>query len=133
MGDEGIDSIIDLVPYHEYRRKLKHTYVCRNCAHGFDRAEPVDTCIFCSSNELTKLERDDILTGSHLKMYTCTVCHKRFIASKAEKCIRCGAGNLHSYKTTRISTTELISMRGRQLKNRFKRRLFGKVVRRLEY
>ena len=129
MPDE---SPIELVPYHEYRRKIKNTYVCKKCGHGFDRAQPVNECAFCGSADITKLERDDILTGKHIYMYTCTVCHKRFVAEKADKCISCGARNLHFYKTTRVSTMELISMRGTQLKNRLKKRLFGKVIRRLD-
>lgn len=123
-------SPIELVPYHEYRRKMKHTYVCKKCAHGFDREQPADKCIFCNSKELMELERDDIITGKPVYMYTCTVCHKRFIAEKAEKCIKCGAGNLHFYKTTRVSTRELLSMRKTQLKNRLKKKLVKKILRR---
>ncbi|HLC68026.1 MAG TPA: hypothetical protein VJI12_04060 [archaeon] len=129
---EEFNTVGDLVPYHEYRRKIKHTYVCKKCAHGFDRAQPVAECIFCNSNDIMELERDDIITGKPVYMYTCTVCHKRFVAEHAEKCIDCGAKNLHFYKTTKISTTELISTRTTQLKNRLKKRLFGKVIRRLD-
>ena len=122
-------SPIELVPYHEHRRKMKHTYVCKKCGHGFDRREPAEKCILCGSGDLTKLDRDDIVTGRHVYMYTCSVCRFRFLAEKAEKCKKCGAKNLHFYRTTRFSMRELLSMRKTDLKNRLKKRLFGKVVR----
>ena len=125
-------SPIELVPYHEYRRKIKHTYVCRKCGHGFDREFHADKCIFCDSGDITEIERDDIVTGKHIYMYTCSVCHYRFVAENADKCRKCGADNLHYYKTTKFSTLELLSMRKTEFKNRIKKKLFGKVIRRLD-
>ena len=59
----------ELLEYHKYRKKLRHLYVCTDCAKGFDRERPVSKCIFCSG-VIKELERDDIPTAKPLKIST---------------------------------------------------------------
>jgi rRNA maturation endonuclease Nob1 len=121
------DSPGALNEYHEYRKKLKHFYVCKKCGHGFDRNEPVDKCIFCNG-EVKEVERDDVLTGKPVTTFVCPNCYKKFIAEKAEKCPKCGSRFLHSYKTARVSTKILLSTRKDQIKEKLKKRLLRKVL-----
>ena len=106
--------------YHKYRKKkMKHLYICKECAHGFDRETPVSKCIFCGG-VVKELQRDDIPSSKPLVRYTCTACDKIFIKEHADKCPRCGSKFLHFYQVRNISTKEVLSMRKSQLKEKLK-------------
>lgn len=109
----------EITGYHNYRRKLRHLYVCTECAHGFDREEPAEKCIFCGG-AIKELERDDIPTAKRLFRYTCATCEKVFIAEHAETCVNCGSKFLHFYEASKLGTREILSMRKKQLKERLK-------------
>lgn len=118
----GLDRLSpgELLEYHKHRKKLKHTYICTECAHAFDRAEPVDKCIFCGS-PVKEMQRDDLPTAKKMFRYTCASCNKIFIAERAERCVNCGSKFLHFYEVTKLSTREILSARKRQLKDKLKR------------
>ena len=109
----------ELLEYHKYRKKLRHLYVCTECAKGFDREKPVAECVFCGG-VVKELERDDIPTAKSLYRYTCASCEKIFIAEHADICTRCGSKFLHFYEVTKLSTREILSMRKKQLKKNLK-------------
>ncbi|MEK6887328.1 MAG: hypothetical protein AABX14_00100 [Candidatus Aenigmatarchaeota archaeon] len=108
-----------ITEYHKYRKKLRHLYVCTECAKGFDREKPVAKCIFCQG-VVKELERDDIPSAKPLYRYTCAACDKIFIAEHANTCVSCGGRFLHFYEVTKLGTREILSMRKRQLKERIK-------------
>ncbi len=114
----------ELLDYHNYRKRLKHMYICQKCAHGFDTFTPVEECIFCKG-PVKEVERGDKATPNVLYTYVCSSCHKNFITEKAEFCIRCGSKYLHSYKTGRITTGQILSHRKELFKQRIKK-LFKK-------
>ena len=109
----------ELLEYHKYRKKLKHLYVCTDCAKGFDRDKPVSKCIFCDGT-IKELEKDDIPSAKPMYRYTCSTCDKVFIAEHADTCIECGSKYLHFYETSKISTRELLSMRKKQIKEKIR-------------
>ncbi len=109
----------ELAKYHKHRKKLRHTYICTECAHAFDRERPVSKCIFCGG-VVRELERDDLPTKKPLYRYTCPACDKIFVAEHAETCANCGGRFLHFYEITKLSTRDILSMRKRQLKERIK-------------
>lgn len=111
-----------LKDYHKYRKKMRHMYVCTECAHGFDREKPVSKCIFCGG-AVKELQRDDIPAEKPLYRYTCSACDKVFIAEHAEKCPECGGRFLHFYEVRSLTTREILSTRKRQLKEKIKSKL----------
>lgn len=113
----------ELNEYHKYRKKLRHLYVCTECAKGFDREKPASKCIFCGG-VVKELERDDLPKAKPLFRYTCSACDKIFIVEHAEVCPGCGSRFLHFYEVRNLSTREILSMRKKQLKERLK--LIGK-------
>lgn len=110
----------ELDNYHKYRKKkMRHMYICTQCAHGFDRERPVSKCIFCGGT-VKELQRDDLPTAKPLLRYTCPACDKIFITEHADTCPRCGSRFLHFYEVRNLGTKEIISMRKNQLKERLK-------------
>ncbi len=114
----------ELFSYHQHRKTLKHTYICQKCAHAFDTHKPVKNCIFCNG-PVKEMERDDLPRSKVIYTHVCASCHKKFIAEKADHCIRCGSKFLHSYKTGKITTREVLSYRKNLLKQKMKK-LFKK-------
>ena len=109
----------ELNNYYKYRKKLRHTYLCKDCAHAFDREKPATKCIFCGG-PVKEMERDDLPKAKPLFRYTCSTCDKIFIAEHADTCIACGSRFLHFYEVRNLSTREILSMRKKQLKDKIK-------------
>jgi rRNA maturation endonuclease Nob1 len=110
----------DLLDYHEFRKKFPYLYICKKCARGFDADRPTKECKFCGG-EVKEVEKDDRLSSKTMYTYVCPMCYKEFVAEEAEECPKCGGRFLHKYKTVRIGTRQLISMRKDQIKNKLKK------------
>jgi rRNA maturation endonuclease Nob1 len=114
----------ELVEYHEYRKKFPYLYVCKKCVRAFDAEKPANECKFCGS-EVREIEKDDKLSAKPMYTYVCSGCYKKFLAEQAEECPRCGGRYLHPYKTVRIGTRQLLSMRKNQIKEKIKKAFSG--------
>lgn len=109
----------ELLNYHRHRRKMRHTFICTECKHAFDRERPVTKCIFCGA-AVKEMERDDLPKAKPLFRYTCSACDKIFITEHADVCPDCGSRFLHFYEMRNLSTREILSMRKKQFKERIK-------------
>ncbi len=118
MGDHLAPSELD--QFHEFRKKFPYLYICKKCVRSFDAEKPTNKCKFCGG-EVKEIEKDDRLSAKPMYTYVCPMCYKEFVAESAEKCVRCGGKFLHKYKTVRVGTRQLLSLRKRELKEKIKK------------
>ena len=118
MADRLSPSELD--KFHEFRKRFPYLYICKKCTRAFDAQRPEDKCKFCGG-EVKEIEKDDRVSAKPMYTYVCPMCYKEFVAEHADKCVKCGGRFLHKYKTVRVGTRQLLSMRKNQIKEGTKR------------